>query len=59
LWFVNQPDATLLQTLAADIAAGAIRSHVSEVVAFADLPPAIERNRTQSRSGKVVANFAL
>jgi NADPH:quinone reductase-like Zn-dependent oxidoreductase len=59
LWFVNQPDATLLQTLAADIAAGAIRSHVSEVVAFADLPAAIERNRTQSRSGKVVANFAL
>ena len=57
LWFINKPDAALLQTLAAEIAAGTLTSRVGEVVGFAGIPAAIERNRTQSRAGKVVADF--
>ena len=57
LWFMNKPDAALLQMLAADIAAGTVKSKVSDVVGFTDIPAAIERNRTGSRSGKVVADF--
>jgi hypothetical protein len=33
-------------------------STVSEVVGFDDIPAAIERNRTGSRIGKVVADFS-
>jgi NADPH:quinone reductase-like Zn-dependent oxidoreductase len=58
LWFMNKPDAALLEKLAADIAAGTLKSKVSEVVAVDDLPAAIERNRTDSRTGKVVADFS-
>ncbi|AWN15809.1 NADP-dependent oxidoreductase [Salinisphaera sp. LB1] len=59
LWFINQPDAGLLQKLAMDIATGALESKISEVVGFAEIPAAIERNRTDSHAGKVVANFSL
>lgn len=59
MWFMNKPDATLLAKLARDIATGALKSNVSEIVGFADLPAAIERNRTHSRRGKVVADFSL
>lgn len=58
LWFINKPDADLLQTLAAEIADGTLKSKVSEVVGFAGIPAAMERNRTKARSGKVVADFA-
>jgi NADPH:quinone reductase-like Zn-dependent oxidoreductase len=58
MWFMNKPDAALLAKLAADIAAGTLKSKVSEVVGFDDIPAAIERNRTSSRTGKVVADFA-
>ncbi|MFC4314206.1 NADP-dependent oxidoreductase [Steroidobacter flavus] len=58
-WFVNTPDAALLEKLAADIATGALKSKVSEVVRFEDIPAAIERNRTASHAGKVVADFSL
>jgi NADPH:quinone reductase-like Zn-dependent oxidoreductase len=58
LWFMNKPDAALLETLAANIATGTLTSTVSEVVGFNDLPAAIERNRTDSRFGKVVADFS-
>jgi NADPH:quinone reductase-like Zn-dependent oxidoreductase len=58
LWFMNKPDAALLEKLAADIAKGTLKSKVSEVVGFADIPAAIERNRTHSRTGKVVADFS-
>ena len=57
LWFINKPDADLLQKLASDVAKGALVSKVSDVVAFAEIPAAIERNRTGSRIGKVVADF--
>jgi NADPH:quinone reductase-like Zn-dependent oxidoreductase len=59
LWFVNQPDAALLERLAAEIAEGTLISKVSEVVAFDGIPAAIERNRTGHRIGKVVADFSL
>jgi NADPH:quinone reductase-like Zn-dependent oxidoreductase len=58
LWFINKPDAALLEKLAADVAAGALKAHVSEVVGFDDIPAAIERNRTESHFGKAVADFA-
>ena len=57
LWFMNKPDAGLLGKLATDIAKGELKSTVSDVVAFAEIPAAIERNRTGSRIGKVVADF--
>jgi NADPH:quinone reductase-like Zn-dependent oxidoreductase len=58
LWFMNKPDVALLEKLAADVASGTLKSKVSEVVGFADIPLAIERNRTASRTGKVVADFS-
>jgi NADPH:quinone reductase-like Zn-dependent oxidoreductase len=58
LWFMNKPDAALLERLAAEVAAGQLKSKVSEVVGFKDIPAAIERNRTDSRTGKVVADFS-
>jgi NADPH:quinone reductase-like Zn-dependent oxidoreductase len=58
LWFVNKPDVALLETLAADVASGTLMSKVSEVIGFADIPSAIELNRTASRAGKVVADFS-
>lgn len=57
LWFMSKPDADLLQKLAADVAKGELKSKMSEVVAFAEIPAAIERNRTDPRIGKVVADF--
>jgi len=58
LWFMNKPDADLLERLAAEIAEGTLISKLGEVVGFADIPTAIERNRTESRIGKVVADFS-
>jgi NADPH:quinone reductase-like Zn-dependent oxidoreductase len=59
LWFMMKPDAKLLETFAHEVAQGQLHSKVAEVVPFNDLPAAIERNRTQSRVGKVVANFGI
>jgi NADPH:quinone reductase-like Zn-dependent oxidoreductase len=56
-WFVMQPDAALLERLAADVAGGALKSKVSEVVGFEDIPAAIEHNRIGAHSGKAVADF--
>jgi NADPH:quinone reductase-like Zn-dependent oxidoreductase len=58
LWFVNAPDAALLERLAGEVARGTLLSKVSEVVGFGEIPAAIERNRTDSRIGKVVADFS-
>ncbi|PMS21710.1 alcohol dehydrogenase [Trinickia dabaoshanensis] len=58
LWFINQPDAALLERLAADVANGTLTSKVSEVVGFAEIPAVIERNRTESHSGKAVVDFS-
>jgi NADPH:quinone reductase-like Zn-dependent oxidoreductase len=59
LWFINKPDPERLEKLAADVAQGTLQSKVSEVVGFDDVPAAIERNRTESHFGKVVADFSL
>ena len=56
-WFVMQPDAVLLEKLAADVASGVLKSRVGDVVAFEDIPAAIERSRIGARSGKAVADF--
>jgi len=58
-WFVMQPDAALLARLADDVAGGALKSRVSEVISFDDIPAAIERNRVGAHSGKTVADFTL
>ncbi|WP_418132256.1 NADP-dependent oxidoreductase (plasmid) [Variovorax sp. 375MFSha3.1] len=58
LWLMNQPDAALLERLAAEIAQGTLVSKLDEVVGFDDVPVAIERNRTAARIGKVVADFS-
>ena len=58
LWFINQPDAALLERLATEIAQGSLISKLGEVVGFDDIPAAIERNRTDARIGKVVADFS-
>ena len=56
-WFVMQPDGALLEKLAGDVASGALRSRLGDVVAFEDIPAAIERNRIGTHGGKVVADF--
>ena len=56
-WFVMTPDAARLASLAGDVARGALKSRIGGVVAFEDIPAAIERNRLGARSGKVVADF--
>lgn len=58
LWFMNTPDPELLASLAKEIASGSLRSRIGEVVGFADIPTAIERNRTVSGTGKIVADFS-
>lgn len=58
LWFMNKPDAALLERLVAEIAEGTLISKLGEVVGFGDIPAAIERNRTEPRIGKVVADFS-
>jgi NADPH:quinone reductase-like Zn-dependent oxidoreductase len=54
----GQGQVLVLENLGADIAKGTLKSRVSEVIGFEDIPAAIERNRTNSRSGKVVADFS-
>ncbi|MES2106086.1 MAG: NADP-dependent oxidoreductase [Pseudomonadota bacterium] len=58
LWFMNKPDPELLEKLAKEIASGTLQSRIGEVISFADIPEAIERNRTSSRAGKVIADFS-
>jgi NADPH:quinone reductase-like Zn-dependent oxidoreductase len=58
LWFMNKSDAALLERLVAEIAEGTLISKLGEVVGFGDIPAAIERNRTDPRIGKVVADFS-
>jgi len=55
----NKPDTARLALIAAQVAAGALRSTIAEVVALDDLPSAIERNRTGHAPGKIVADFTL
>jgi NADPH:quinone reductase-like Zn-dependent oxidoreductase len=57
LWFMNKPDPQRLDKLAKEVAGGTLQSRVGDVVGFADIPQAIERNRTVSGTGKVVADF--
>jgi NADPH:quinone reductase-like Zn-dependent oxidoreductase len=54
---MNKPDPQLLEQLAREVANGTLQSRIGDVVGFSDIPRAIERNRTVSRTGKVVADF--
>jgi hypothetical protein len=55
---MNKPDTALLERLVAEIDQGTLISKLDEVVGFGDIPMAIERNRTDPRIGKVVADFS-
>jgi NADPH:quinone reductase-like Zn-dependent oxidoreductase len=57
LWFINKPGPELLERLAHEVANKTLQSRVSDVISFTDIPNAIERNRTVSHTGKVVADF--
>ena len=53
----NKNDATQLEKIVQQVAAGTLKSTVGEVFSFEDLPVAIERNRTGHAPGKIVADF--
>jgi NADPH:quinone reductase-like Zn-dependent oxidoreductase len=57
LWFVMKPDAALLERLANEVSRGELQARVGEVVSFAGLPEAIERNRIGASGGKAVVDF--
>ena len=57
IWFSVKPDTARLATIAQQIADGSLQSTIAEVVAFEDLPFAIERNRTGHAPGKIVADL--
>ena len=57
VWFMMRPDAERLREIADQVAAGTLVSTIAEVVGFADIPAAIERNRTGHAPGKIVADF--
>lgn len=57
IWFSVKPDTSRLATIAQQIADGSLQSTIAEVVAFEDLPSAIERNRTGHAPGKIVADL--
>ena len=53
----NKPDTARLAAIAQQVAAGKLQSTIGEIVAFNDLPAAIERNRTGHAPGKIVADL--
>jgi len=59
LWFMNQPNPELLEKLAIEVSNGTLQFRIGQVVSFTDIPNAIERNRTVSGTGKVVADFSI
>ena len=46
-----------LQRAEPEVASGTLQCRIGKVVGFTDIPEAIERNRSASRTGKVVADF--
>lgn len=56
-WLMMRPDGRQLGDIAAWIAAGEIKSRISEVVELADAAAAIERNKTGHGAGKAVIKF--
>ena len=57
IWFSVKPDTAKLADVAQQVADGSLRSVIAEIVAFEELPGAIERNRTGHAAGKTVADF--
>ncbi|URK86158.1 zinc-binding dehydrogenase (plasmid) [Rhizobium sp. RCAM05350] len=47
------------KAIAQQVAAGALRSTIADVVSFDDLPSAIEHNRTGHAPGKIVVDFTF
>jgi NADPH:quinone reductase-like Zn-dependent oxidoreductase len=59
LWFMMQPDGAALANVLQAVADGRLSATIAETVGLADLPAAIERNRTGHAPGKAVADFTL
>lgn len=59
LWFMNRPDAAVLQQIAEAVAAGTVRSTIAETVGFAGLSAALERNKRGHAPGKILLDLAL
>ncbi|HZY68631.1 MAG TPA: NADP-dependent oxidoreductase, partial [Devosia sp.] len=59
IWFSMQPDADRLKEVAGAAAAGDLIVTISETVPLAQVPAAIERNRTGHGPGKAVADLTL
>lgn len=57
VWLMMRPDAERLREIAERVVAGDLVSTIAEVVGVADLPAAIERNRTGHAPGKIVVDF--
>lgn len=57
LWFAMKPDGARLADLAQQVVRGELQARVGEVIAFADLPAAIERHRLGQIRGKAVIDF--
>jgi len=58
IWFVMTPDAGRLETIAAMVATGALRSTIADVIDRASLAAAIERTHTGHSPGKIMLDLA-
>lgn len=56
-WVMAQPDPTLLERLAGEVAAGRLRSTIGAVFGTSDLAAAIESTRQVRKPGKTVLDF--
>ena len=56
-WLMTQPNPELLENMAEAVAVDRLRSTIAEVFGFAELPAAVERNRTGHAPGKIVVDF--
>jgi NADPH:quinone reductase-like Zn-dependent oxidoreductase len=59
IWFTMQPDAERIRQIADAVASGTIKLTVGETVSLAEVPAALERNRTGHKPGKAVADLTL
>jgi NADPH:quinone reductase-like Zn-dependent oxidoreductase len=59
IWFSMQPDSERFTQIAEAAASGALQVILAETVSLADLPAALERNRTGHRPGKAVVDLTL
>jgi NADPH:quinone reductase-like Zn-dependent oxidoreductase len=59
IWFSMQPDSDRISQLAQAAASGTLTIEVGETVSLAEVPAALERNRTGHKPGKAVVDLTL